>query len=133
MSMAIHKSGSGSVYRRGFKLGVQQDPGLKAPYVCGYHTGAGKNELRRIPWEQVDFSGSVIRLPASQTKTKKARTLPIYGDMRRWLERQRATCPPSSVWVFHGAITSTDGRQHASGQAFRNSYSTICAVARCAT
>jgi integrase len=76
---------------------------LKALYVCGYHTGARKNELRRTTWEQVDFSGSVIRLPASQTKTKKARTLPIYGDMRRWLERQRATCPPGSVWVFHGA------------------------------
>lgn len=34
---------------------------------------------------------------------KKARTLPIYGDMRRWLERQRETCPAGCVWVFHGA------------------------------
>ncbi len=76
---------------------------LKALFVCGYHTGARKNELRRIQWEQVDFDGGVIRLPASQTKTKKARTLPIYGDMRRWLEHQRMTCPPGCVWVFHGA------------------------------
>src|ERR1035438_6982909 len=60
---------------------------------AGYHTGARKNELRRIQWPQVDFDGNVIRLPASQTKTKKACTLPIYGDMRRWLEHQRATCP----------------------------------------
>jgi hypothetical protein len=48
--------------------------------------------LRRILWEQVDFEGGVIRLPASQTKTKKARTQPICGDMPRWLEHQRATC-----------------------------------------
>jgi integrase len=76
---------------------------LKALFVCGYHTGARKNELRRIQWKQVDFDGGVIRLPASQTKTKKARTLPIYGDMRRWLEGLRATCPADCVWGFCGA------------------------------
>jgi integrase len=76
---------------------------LKALFVCGYHTGARKNELRGLRWDQVDFDGSVIRLLASQTKPKKARTLPIYGDMRRWLEQQRVSCPPSCVWVFHGA------------------------------
>jgi integrase len=76
---------------------------LKALFVVGYHTGARKNELRRIQWPQVDFESGLIRLSAGQTKTKKARTLPIYGDMRRWLERQRETCPAGSVWVFHGA------------------------------
>jgi len=57
---------------------------LKELFVCGYHTGARKNELRCIQWPQVDLDAGVIRLPASQTKTKKPRTLPIYGDMRRW-------------------------------------------------
>jgi integrase len=85
------------------KLLEEQPANLKALFVCGYHTGARKNELRRIRWPQVDFDGGAIRLPASQTKTKKPRTLPIYGDMRRWLEHQRATCPPDCVWVFHGA------------------------------
>src|ERR1017187_2155323 len=60
---------------------------LKALFVCGYHTGARKNELRRIRWEQVDSEAGLIRLSAGQTKGKKARTLPIYGEMRRWLER----------------------------------------------
>jgi integrase len=76
---------------------------LKALLVCGYHTGARKNELRRVPWEQVDVDGGLIRLSVGQTKTKRARTLPIYGDMRRWLERQRETCPEGCCWVFHGA------------------------------
>jgi integrase len=75
---------------------------LKALFVCGYHTGARKNELRRIQWPQVDFESCLIRLSAGQTKGKRARTLPIYGDMRRWLERQRETCPEDSLWVFHG-------------------------------
>jgi len=76
---------------------------LKALFLCSYHTGARKNELRRIRWEQVDFEGQLIRLSGGQTKTKKARTLPIYGDMARWLERQRETCPAGCPWVFHGA------------------------------
>jgi integrase len=76
---------------------------LKALFVCCYHTGARKNELRRIQWDQVDFAAGLIRLPGSQTKTKKARTLPIYGDMLRWLEHQRAICPAGCVWVFYGS------------------------------
>src|SRR5580700_11076529 len=85
------------------KLLEELPANLKALLVCGYHTGARKNELRRMRWPQVDLDGGAIRLPASQTKTKKPRTLPIYGDMRRWLEHQRATCPADCVWVFHGA------------------------------
>ena len=75
---------------------------LKALFVCGYNTGARKNELRRIQWEQVDVEAGLIRLSAGQTKGKKPRTLPIYGDMRRWLERQRESCPAGSLWMFHG-------------------------------
>jgi integrase len=77
-------------------------PNLQALFVCGYHTGARKNELRRIRWEQVDFDNGLIRLAAGQTKAKRPRVLPIYGDMRRWLKRQRESCPEDSAWVFHG-------------------------------
>jgi integrase len=72
---------------------------LKALFVCGYHTGARKNELRHIRWDQVEFENELIRLSASQTKGKRARALPIYGEMRRWLEHQRETCPAASNWV----------------------------------
>ena len=44
----------------------------------------------------------MIRLTTSQTKGKKARTLPIYGDMERWLEKQLESAN-GSPWVFHGA------------------------------
>ena len=76
---------------------------LKALFVCGYHTGARKGELRGIQWPQVDFAASLIRLPGNQTKNGRPRTLPIYGDMRRWLEHQRETCPTGCEWVFHGS------------------------------
>jgi integrase len=35
---------------------------LKAPFVCGYHTGARKNELRRLRWDQVDIETGLIGL-----------------------------------------------------------------------
>jgi len=76
---------------------------LKALFVCGYHVGARKNELRLTRWDQVDFESGVIRLSADQTKTKKPRTLPIYGDMGRWLKQQRSTCPEGCAFVFFGA------------------------------
>jgi integrase len=84
------------------KLLEELPANLKALFVCGYHVGARKNELRCIKWPQVDLDAGAIRLPASQTKTKRPRTLPIYCDMVRWLEEQRRTCPVGCEWVFHG-------------------------------
>jgi integrase len=103
-----------SIVRRGFKLGYEAEPKLVSlvPVIHklpednarqGYHTGARKNELRRIQWSWVDFQAGLIRLPGAVTKNKKPRTLPIYGDMRRWLDRQKEPCPADCVWVFHGA------------------------------
>jgi integrase len=51
----------------------------------------------------VDLNAGLIRLPGAVTKNKKPRTLPIYGDMRRWIEQQRKSCPAECIWLFHGA------------------------------
>lgn len=105
----IHKLPEQNV-RQGFlepdqyeKLLEELPQNLKALFVCGYHTGARKGELGRIQWPQVDFAAGLIRLSGNQTKNKRPRTLPVYGDMRRWLEHQRNTCPEGCPWVFHGA------------------------------
>jgi integrase len=74
---------------------------LKALYVCGYHVGGRKGELRKVRWEQVDFDAGLIRLAAGQTKAKKPRCLPIYGDMGRWLKFQQEQQPAGCPWVFN--------------------------------
>jgi integrase len=74
---------------------------LKALYVCAYHVGTRKGELRKIRWEQVDFDAAVIRLSPGQTKGKKARTLPIYGDMERWLGLQENNRVEGCPWIFY--------------------------------
>jgi integrase len=74
---------------------------MKALFVCAYHVGTRKGELRKIQWPQVDFDASLINLAARQTKGKFARSLPIYGEMDRWLRRQMETRAPDCPWVFH--------------------------------
>ena len=76
---------------------------LKALFVCAYHVGSRKGELRKVRWEQVDFTNGVIRLEGHETKNGKPRELPILGDMLRWLEFQKKTCPAGCEFVFHGA------------------------------
>lgn len=75
---------------------------LKALLVCGYHVGTRSGELRKIRVEQVDFDEARIRLEVKQTKGKRARTLPIYGDMERWLRLQIDNAPKGCPWVFYG-------------------------------
>jgi integrase len=77
---------------------------LKAIFVVGYHLGMRLGELRKLRWEQVEFESAQIRLSASQTKGKRARTLPIFGEMKEWLLFQldkRNEKWPDLPWVFN--------------------------------
>ena len=71
--------------------------------VVGYHVGTREGELLSIQWPQVDLRANEIRLKAPTTKTKKARVLPVYGEMKSWLEMARAERDqkhPNCRWVF---------------------------------
>lgn len=74
---------------------------LKALFVCAYHVGTRKGELRKIRIDQVDFDANVIRVEKRQTKGKAPRTLPIYGDMERWLRERIDSAPEGFPFVFH--------------------------------
>lgn len=74
---------------------------LKALFVCAYHVDTRKGELRKLQWSQVDFEAAQIKLAGRQTKGKKPRTLPIYGDMEAWLLFQYRNRAPDCPWVFY--------------------------------
>ena len=63
---------------------------LRAIFVVAYHLGNRLGELRRLRWNQVDFQRNQIRLNPGETKNKRGRVLPIYGEMRHWLEMEKA-------------------------------------------
>jgi integrase len=57
-----------------------------------------------VRWSQVDLKAKEIRLTKSQTKGKKDRTLPIYGDMAGALDFQKQAHGqdyPDCPYVFH--------------------------------
>lgn len=77
---------------------------LKALFVAGYHISVRVGTLRKLEWDQVDLEAGEIRLLKKEVKQKKSHTVPIYGDMRVWLDMQLADhehnwldCP----YVFH--------------------------------
>lgn len=85
------------------KLRNELPPHARLLLVIGYHTGIRSGELRKIRWNQVDFVSAEIRLSGPQTKNRKPRTVPIYGEMREWLlmtKEERDQRWPTCEWVF---------------------------------
>lgn len=54
--------------------------------VIGYHLGMRRGEILNLRWDQVDWDANLIRLEKRQTKGRKARIAPLYGELRAWLE-----------------------------------------------
>jgi integrase len=81
--------------------------GLPEPYrtffVCAYHLGTRLGELGKIQWSEVDFDRNEIIMKRYNTKAKKPRVLPIYGDMGEFLamaKEVRDAESPLCPWVF---------------------------------
>lgn len=76
---------------------------LKAIFVCAFHTGARSGELKLIQWSSINFAQSIIELRPKTTKNKDGRWIPIWGDMKEYLLRQkelRDRTMPDCPWVF---------------------------------
>ncbi len=85
------------------KILPELPPSLQAIFVCAFHTGARSGELKMIEWRQINWEKSIIELRPKTTKNSKGRWIPIWGDMREHLERQKAIRDrefPNVKWVF---------------------------------
>jgi integrase len=70
---------------------------LKLLFVFGYHVGMRRGALLEIKWKQVDISGGVVWIEQKGPNRKPVPVaIPIYGDMREYLERQ----PKQSEYLF---------------------------------
>jgi integrase len=74
--------------------------------VIGYHLGMRRGEILKLRWDQVDWEANLIRLEKRQTKGKKARVAPLYGELRAWFDMAYAgwdpECPFIVSWQGHG-------------------------------
>ncbi len=72
----------GTLSHEAYRIVRDNLPGYaRIALVLAYHTGARKGELRQIRKDKIDLNAKRIDLPGRTTKNKKARFLPIYGDM----------------------------------------------------
>jgi integrase len=81
---------------------------LKLLFVIAYHVGLRKGALLRIKWEQVDLPSSCIWMEGKKANRKpEPVAVPIYGDMRLYLEMQ----PRTSEYLFaRGSVPIKDFR-----------------------
>ena len=61
-------------------------------------TGARRDSVRKLRWQDVDFAQRVIRF--STAKAGRAYSLPMPDRLAAILERWREQCPPDAEWVF---------------------------------
>jgi integrase len=92
-------------------------------YLTGWRS---KSEVLPLPWAQIDFTASTVRLEPGTTKNRKGRTFVMTAELRQLLEGQRQ-------WVE--AIQRRTGRiipwvfSHEDGRAIksiRKSWATAC-------
>jgi integrase len=88
---------------------------LKLLFVIAYHVGLRKGALLRVKWEQVDLASSCIWMEGKKANRKpEPVAVPIYGDMRLYLEMQ----PHTSEYLF--------ARGSAPIKDFRRSWNLAC-------
>lgn len=79
-------------------------PHLQAVFVVGYHLGVRKSELLSFGWHQVNLKTGIILVPQRSTKNREPHAVPIFGEMRAWVElakAERDSRYPNCPWVFH--------------------------------
>ena len=71
------------------------------------YTGMRRNELFTLEWSDVDLEAGLIHLRAKNTKTKRARTLPLSEDAKAIVSAccaYRVKHCPESKWVILSLI-----------------------------
>ena len=101
-----------TIVRRGFTLGFRAQIVARQPYIAMLE----EDNVRQGFLEPELYDKLLEELPVRrrQTKGKKPRTLPIYGDVEAWLLSQYENRAPNCQWVFtimavRLGLTSPDG------------------------
>jgi integrase len=67
-------------------------------YLTAWRVGA----VRALEWRDVDFRARTLQLRASSAKNKRAKVIPLVGDLLVLLERRAAERDPACSFVFAG-------------------------------
>ena len=70
--------------------------------IMGYWTGMRKGEILKLTWDKVDMAAKVIRLEASDTKERKAKTVPIGEEVSKLRNRIPRVLHTPYVFLYFG-------------------------------
>jgi hypothetical protein len=79
---SIEKPAHGDVKSEEERLLAAASPHLRALIVAGMETGCRVGELLSLQWHQVRWDLNEIHLPASKTKTRDQRDVPMTPNVR---------------------------------------------------
>jgi integrase len=80
---------------------------FKPVLLTALHTGMRLEEILGLEWTEVELEKGRINLPASRTKTKKARTVPLTPAIRGLLKGLRHQ---NGIARFSGLVFTKDGK-----------------------
>jgi integrase len=75
---------------------------LRPVILTAYFTGMRRSEVVGLLWSEIDFEKGFIRLPASRTKPKVARPVPIPPPVKNMLERLPRGLHTDRVFLRNG-------------------------------
>ena len=70
--------------------------------IMGYWAGMRKGEILKLTWDKVDMAAKVIRLEASDTKERKAKTVPIGEEVSKLQSRIPRALHTPYVFLYFG-------------------------------
>jgi len=79
----------------------------RPPVATAYYTGMRRGEIFSLTWSHVDMAARVIRLAADQTKTGKAREVPICPELHRIFSGLPRSINVDAVFLYRGVPLKT--------------------------
>ncbi|MDI6616107.1 MAG: site-specific integrase [Syntrophaceae bacterium] len=77
-------------------------PHTRGIVATGFYTGMRRGEVLKLTWDKVDLKNLVIRLDASDTKDREARTIPICRALHDVLKDIPVAIHDNHVFLFKG-------------------------------
>lgn len=85
-------------------------PDLRLQIELGLHHFMRRSEVLLLPFSEIDFEEGVIRLPASRTKTKKAREVPLNSSALDALKARHEVAKSPFVFPNRDDLSRSTGR-----------------------
>jgi len=108
------------------KLIEVSPPHLRAILIVAAHTGMRKGELRQLRWSHIDPRKTIIQLPASITKDRRPREIPINHHVREVLEDLQPQAPKLVDENYHDFVFTYQGKPISHKDSLKKSFETAC-------